>query len=75
MCKADQRGNVPAQLLGRLYPQVPAKRQTAVQQFQEAARNNTGSASVWQMLGELLASSNVHGAARCCPPPLLMSSM
>ena len=52
-----------AQLLGRLYPQVPAKRHTAVQQFQEAARNNTGSATVWQMLGELLASTNVHGAA------------
>ena len=52
------------QLLGRLYRQMPAKRQTAVQQFQEAARNNVGSSSVWQMLGELLAQSNVHGAAR-----------
>jgi hypothetical protein len=52
------------QLLGRLYRQMPAKRQTAVQQFQEAARNNVGSSSVWQMLGELLAQSNIHGPAQ-----------
>ena len=55
------------QLLGQLYPQMPGKKQAALVQFQEAARKNTSSAGVWQILGELLSPVDAQGMRQSSP--------
>ena len=49
------------QVLGNLYPQMERKGQAAVAHFKEAAQKNNSSGEVWEMLGELLASTDPVG--------------
>lgn len=48
-------------MLGSLYPQAERKGQAAFTLFQEAAEADSKSGAVWEILGELLASSDPPG--------------
>jgi Flp pilus assembly protein TadD len=58
-------------MLGLLYPQVERKGQAAVSHFQEAAEADSKSGVVWEMLGELLSTTDPpgqqHDPFRPCP--------
>ncbi|BDA40854.1 RNA polymerase-associated protein CTR9 homolog [Coccomyxa sp. Obi] len=51
-------------MVGQLYPLAERKGQTAVDHFRDAAEANSTSGAVWEMLGELLATSDPPGSLR-----------
>ena len=50
-------------MLGALYPQAERKGQAAVAHFRAATEAGCASGEVWEMLGELLASTEPAGGA------------
>lgn len=54
-------------MVGHLYPQAERKGQAAIAHFRDATEANSKSASVWEMLGELLAPIDAPGQPSSSP--------
>jgi len=67
--------------MGRLFPYAKARAgagESAIAHFKEAARADTSSSLVWEMLGEMLSTSDPAGKPYACISrelPLRMNSM
>lgn len=57
--------------MGKLFPYAKARAgagESAIAHFKEAAKADTSSSLVWEMLGEMLAPGDPAGKPPACPP-------
>lgn len=53
------------QVLGQLYPQSQRKGDAAIEHFREAAQKPGSPSEVWEMLADLLATTDPSGDPSC----------